>query len=80
MKTRIQKSENNLLVIIPDTFVTEIGLTVDSEIEISLIDGRLIIEPIIKLSPKLDDLLLKIDKYNLHQETDTGMPVGNEVW
>ncbi len=80
MKTRIQKGKNNLMVSIPDNFATAIGLNVDSVVEISLVNGQLIIESVHKQSPTLDDLLSKVNKYNLHQEIDTGMSVGKEMW
>jgi len=80
MKTRIQKNENGLLLLIPDTFVKAMSLDVDSIVEISLLGRRLIIEPVHEQSLELNDLLLKVSKDNLRQEIEMGMSTGNEVW
>jgi len=33
-----------------------------------------------KNTPTLDDILVKITDENIHHESDTGGPAGNEVW
>lgn len=80
MRTRIQKWGNSLAVRIPKTFATEAGIRADSAVEISLVDGRLVIEPVGGPSITLEDLLAGTDEHNFHGEVDTGQAVGNEVW
>jgi len=49
-------------------------------IEVSLVNGKLIITPIAKPKPTLKHLMLKVTKGNLHHEVDTGATIGNETW
>ena len=80
MKSRIQKVKDNLIVSIPDNFATEIGLGANSVVEISLVDGKLIIEPVLESPLSLYDLLAHININNLHREIETQPPIGNEAW
>lgn len=79
MKGRIQKWGNSLAIRIPKPFANEIKLDNNSEVEISIKDGALIIEPKIK-EIDLDELLSRVNKKNLHKLLDFGPPVGREVW
>jgi antitoxin MazE len=80
MKTRVQKWGNSLALRIPKSFATEVGLQRETAVEVSLAEGRLIITPIAKPKPTLQQMLAKITKDNLHHEVDTGNAVGNETW
>jgi antitoxin MazE len=80
MKTRIQKWGNSLAVRIPKSFADEVGLQRETPVEVSLIDGQLVISRISKPKPDLEQLLSKITKENLHQQVDTGTAVGKEAW
>jgi antitoxin MazE len=78
MKTRIQKWGSSLAVQIPEPFAAEAGLDLQSEVDVSVVDGTLVIKPFPVLT--LDDLLAQVTDENLHEETDTGFPVGREIW
>ena len=80
MKTRIQKWGNSLALRIPKSFATEVGLQRETYVEISLADGILVITPVAKPKPTLQQLLAKVTKENLHHEVSTGPAVGNETW
>ena len=80
MKTSIQQWGNSLAVRIPKSFASEVGLQKEAPIEMSLVDGKLVITPITKPGPTLKQLLAKITKDNLHHEVDTGSAVGYEAW
>ncbi len=80
MKTRVKKWGNSLALRIPKSFANEVGLQKETSVDVSLADGRLIITPVAKPKPALNELLAKITKDNLHHEVDTGSPVGNELW
>ncbi len=80
MKTRVQKWGNSLALRIPKSFASDIGLQRESPVEVSLVDGKLVITPEAKPKPTLKQLLAKITKDNLHHEVDTGLPAGNETW
>ena len=80
MKTHVQKWGNSLALRIPKIFVTEMELEIDSPIEISLIEGKLILEPILNPQPELEQLLDQITPENIHNEVNTGAAVGREIW
>ena len=80
MHTRVQKWGNSLAVRIPKSFATEIGIDQDSEVELSLLDGALVLVPVAPRSLTLNDLLAAITDENLHTEIPTGTVVGNESW
>lgn len=80
MKSRIKKWGNSLALRIPKAFAAEANLRQDSTVEVSLVDGKLVIAPIAKRKLTLDRLLAGVNKDNLHGEVDTGPAVGNEVW
>lgn len=80
MLTKIQKWGNSLALRIPKTFALDANLENDSTVEILLVDGKIVVKPISAPQWTLDELLAGINKNNLHQEVDSGEPVGNEVW
>jgi antitoxin MazE len=49
-------------------------------VDLSLENGRMIVEPTKEQEYSLEDLLARVTKKNLHSEVDFGLPVGKEVW
>jgi antitoxin MazE len=80
VETRVQKWGNSLALRIPKPFAAEVGLESDSFVELTLVDGKLVITPITKPTLTLEQLLAQVNEHNLHGEVDTGLAVGNEVW
>lgn len=80
MQTRVQKWGNSLAVRIPRPFADEIGIADNSEVDLSLDKGMLVVRPVQRIRYDLIDLLAKVSKSNLHPEVDTGPSVGNESW
>ncbi len=80
METRVQKWGHSLALRIPKPFATEIGIQPDSPVEITLVDGKLIVTPIVEPQLTLAELLAQVDETNLHGEVDTGSVVGEEAW
>ncbi|MCZ6679731.1 MAG: AbrB/MazE/SpoVT family DNA-binding domain-containing protein [Candidatus Poribacteria bacterium] len=80
METRVQKWGNSLALRIPKPLATEIGLKPNSPVELSLVDGKLVIAPVRQPGLQLEDLLAKVTEQNRHGEIDTGAAVGGEVW
>lgn len=80
MRTRVQKWGNSLALRIPKAFATEIGLQRNSPVEMSLVDGRLVIVPAVEPVLTLEHLLAQVGEHNLHGEVETGPAVGKEVW
>ena len=80
MLTHIQKWGNSLALRIPQSVAREIGLSQDSSVEISLVDGKLVIAPIVKSKVTLEKLLAQVTDENLHHEVDMGSAMGREAW
>ncbi|MEW5717392.1 MAG: AbrB/MazE/SpoVT family DNA-binding domain-containing protein [Chloroflexota bacterium] len=80
MVTHIQKWGNGLALRIPQSVAREIGLNKDSSVEIALLDGKLIVAPIVKRKLTLEQLLAQVTDENIHAEVKTGPAVGREVW
>ena len=56
------------------------GLDDDSPVNLSLMDGKLLITPAVRSELRLEALLAQETEGNLHREVDTGPAVGGEVW
>lgn len=80
MRTHVQKWGNSLALRIPKPFAAEVGLGPDSPVDVSVAEGKLIVEPAAEPPLTLKQLLSKVNKRNLHREVDAGPAVGNEVW
>ncbi len=80
MKTKVQKWGNSLALRIPKSFAAETLLEPDTEVELSLVDGKLVVTPVVQLIYSLEDLLSEITAENIHEEADTGTSVGLEAW
>ncbi len=80
MLTHIQKWGNSLAVRIPQAVAREIGLNPDTSVEVSLVDGKLVITPVVKRKMTLAKLLAQVTDENIHHEVDTGSAVGREGW
>ena len=80
MKTRVQKWGNSLALRIPKSFAAEAGLRPDAPVELSVVDGQLVIRPLAEEPLTLEELLRGVTDENRHGEWDTGPAVGKEVW
>ena len=80
MRTRIHKWGNSLALRIPRSFAVQAGLEDTTVVDVSLIDGKLLVAPVAQPAPSLDDLLAGITPENLHDEVSTGPAVGHEAW
>ena len=80
MKTRVQKLGSSLALRIPKSFAEEAGLRPNAAVELSFVDGALIVRPIAPQPPTLDDLLRGVTNNSLPGEWDTGPAAGREVW
>ncbi len=80
MLAKVQKWGNSLALRIPMSYALEAKLEKDSDVDISLVEGKLVIRPIVTIKPDLAHLLGGITDDNLHDECDTGDAVGKENW
>ncbi len=76
----VEKWENSLAIRIPQNLAKEIHLAEGTQIDLSVIDGNLVIRPSSRERYALDELTKEITLENLHTEVDSGIAVGNEDW
>jgi antitoxin MazE len=80
MQTTIRKWGNSLAVRIPKAFVKEAHVACGTPVDLSVDDGKIVIDPHTKSEYRLEDLLKGVTKRNLHAEVATGVVVGREAW
>jgi antitoxin MazE len=80
MLTKVQKWGNSLALRIPKAFARDARLENDSLVEISLVEGQIIVTPVEAPSWTLEELLAGINQKNIQREIETGPAVGNEIW
>ena len=80
MLTKVQKWGNSLALRIPKAFALDAQLENDTLVEITIVEGQIIIAPVAAPSWTLEELLAGINKKNIHHEVDTGFATGNEAW
>ena len=80
MKARIQKWGNSLALRIPKSFAAHSNIEQGSVVDLSLDNGKMIVEAAKEQEYSLDELLARVTKNNLHTEVDFGAPVGKEAW
>jgi antitoxin MazE len=80
MKNKVQKWGNSMAVRIPKAFVKEAQLSYGACVDLTMEEGKLIIEPRVEPEYRLEDLLKDVTRHNRHGERQTGSPVGREAW
>lgn len=77
---RAQKWGNSLAVRVPKSVATQIGLKAQDDLDIEVRDGNVVLKPQLRWVYRLDDLLRRSTKKNVHNEDDSEGPVGRESW
>ena len=80
MWTRVQKWGNSLALRIPRSFAAEARLEQGTPVEVSLVEGKLVVTPLTNPAFTLEQLLAGVTEENLHRAVDTGPAIGHEVW
>ena len=80
MNTKLAKWGNSLAVRIPSSMAQEAGIGNGDTMDLSLVDGTLVLTPRRSHVESLDELLDNLDPETLHGEVNWGPPVGKEVW
>lgn len=80
MQSRVQRWGNSLAVRIPKSFAVELGLEHEAAIEMTVMEGRLIVMPVKTPEYDLEELLARVTEENLQDAIETGQPVGKEAW
>ena len=78
METMVKKWGNSLGIRIPNHIARGLLLKDGSFVDINDKGKAIIIKPIKKNS--LTEMLSQINEQNLHEEIETGEPVGKEIW
>lgn len=79
MKVQIQKWGNSLALRIPKSFAIESRIEQGSLVDVSLDNGKIIVQPQTEREYTLEELLAGVTKANLHGEVNFGPPVGKEI-
>jgi antitoxin MazE len=77
--TTIQRWGNSLAIRIPKVFALQAGLEENTEVEIGVRGGTLVVRPARK-EWTLDELVAAITSSNIHGEISWGRRAGREVW
>jgi len=80
MRTKIQRWGHSLAVRIPKPFAVEAQLDDQTEVDLTVTNGKIVVSPATKPAQRLNALLSRVTKRNLHDEFDAGAPVGKETW
>jgi antitoxin MazE len=80
MRAQVQKWGNSLALRIPKSFASETALSLGSDVDLTIEDGRLVVTPLAKPRYTLNELLARVTAENCHDEIDTGPSVGAEAW
>ncbi len=78
MQAIIKKWGNSPALRISSSIMELAQLSVDQVVDIRVIKGKIIIEPITPKQIQLGDLLARITPENIHAEENFGPPVGKE--
>jgi antitoxin MazE len=80
MIASIQKWGNSLGLRIPKTLAADANVAEGTNVELNVENGRLVVAPQRNAKYAIQDLVAGITPENLHGLTDTGSPLGREVW
>ncbi len=80
MQTVIRKLGNSAGIIVPASMMKELGLSLDQGIDLSAVDGCLVVKPLVRPSYKLADLLAQMDgEFPRVEGWDDALSVGKEL-
>ena len=79
MNIKVQKWGNSLALRIPRVFAIDTHLQSGTVVNLTTIDGKLIVKPVDERKHTLESLLKGVSKDNIHSEIDTGHSVGLEI-
>ncbi|MEE2717033.1 MAG: AbrB/MazE/SpoVT family DNA-binding domain-containing protein [SAR324 cluster bacterium] len=82
MLTKVKKWGNSQGVRIPKKMLDDVCLQVGEEIDISVEEGKIVIESTVKAHGRynIHDLIRQMPAGYVAKEEDWGEPVGKEVW
>ena len=79
MKTTAQKWGNSLAIRVPKSIAEQAGLKEKDDLDIEVRKGSLVLRPHLRRVYRLEDLIKRMTRHNLHQDIDFGGPLGREA-
>ena len=82
MVTRVQKWGNSQGLRFSKAIMTEAQINVGDQVNVSVKDGQIIVEPLTKVRGKYDlrELVSRLPSNYQVEESDWGAPSGKEAW
>src|SRR4029434_2140467 len=80
MHVRVQKWGNSLAIRIPKPLAEDAEVKEGTVLNLAVSEGKVVATPVQKKKLSLKQLLAKVNKKNLHTESDSGLPAGHEIW
>lgn len=80
MKMRLESAGTGLALRIPKQLAEDAQLKPNSLVEVTLVDGKLVVVPLGQPKYTLKELVAGITKKNRHSEIQTGPATGKEIW
>lgn len=80
MIIQVRAAGDNLSLPIPKSLADQVGIGDDSSVDVSALNGKLVISPEVEGPHTLELLLAGITPSNLHDEVAVGGPLGVEAW
>ncbi len=80
MRKRVNKWGNSLGLRIPKLVAVEIGLKEDSLVNLTIVNGSIVISPERETPLELEAMINQMTEENLHGEVNTGPAIGREAW
>lgn len=78
MRAKVKKWGNSLGLRLPKTLAKELGIEEDGQVEMLVLQGKLVIQPVRPENYSLDTMVEQITPENCHGESDWGGAVGAE--
>lgn len=80
MNTKIQKWGNSLALRIPKSYAKAVDLKEGLDVRLKLEKNKIVVEKQRRKKYSLKLLLSRVNRKNLHKETDFGVREGKEIW
>jgi antitoxin MazE len=80
MLTKVQKWGNNLALRIPRVYAKDARINKDSVVDVSIVDGQIIIKPVPPSAWTIGDLIAGISDSNLHLKPELDKLCSDEDW
>lgn len=77
MQSRVQRWGNSLAIRIPRSLAQKGGFAEGTPVELRVEDNAIVIRP---RRYTLEELLSRVTPQNLPEATETGPPIGREIW